>query len=216
MLNSPFGGYAIPEDEDADNIPAWATLLIEDLDVQTVLRATNATDRDTKYVQCPASVVVVSTTNQTIWIKVSDPGTNDWETVFEKPDTTPYWSTGHSFGTDWSNLSVSQTQYGSLAFHYDRFRDMVSIRGGAIKSTNWTGGGEQFVRLPSGLEPVNTQGFVAFAVYSHGTANCEVRADGWLYLWGWADSSYSGVLDVGQAGTGIALDGFEYRMGVLG
>ena len=216
MNNSPFGGYPVPENADGDSIPQWATLLIADLDIQTVLRATDATDRDAKYVDCPTSVLCVSTTDQTIWIKVSGAGTNDWETAFEKPDTTPYWQTGHTYGTQWSDLSDSQTQYGDLAFHYDRFSDTVSIRGGVIKSTAWTGNAEKYLKVPPGLEPVNTQGFVAFAVYSHGTADCEIRADGWFYLHGWAASSFVTGPSIGDANTGIGLDNITYRLGNLG
>lgn len=64
-----FAQIPYPGNTDADNPPGDFASLAQYLDTRVLLRAANSADRDAKYSGVPDGVIVVSTTDGTIWIR---------------------------------------------------------------------------------------------------------------------------------------------------
>lgn len=212
MPSSTYAGLPVPSSADADSVPYWLSLLVASLDVRVVLQAADASERDSKYINCPVSTVVVSTSNQSVWIKSAGPGTNSWETVWEPINAGPAWIPGGSYGANWTDLSLTHTSYASFRFHYIADDDTVIVRGGLYKTTSWVSG-EVIAKVPTGLEPLNYQGAMAFGVYSQVPVACEFRSNGEIKLWGWGSTGGGGAFAPGAANTGVSFDSVRYQLG---
>lgn len=77
-------GIPYPSASAAPNGAAALMEMAEFLDVHTVLHATDEADRDARWGDVPAPVLVASKARPAVWLKVSNNGTSlDWRTVFE-------------------------------------------------------------------------------------------------------------------------------------
>lgn len=212
MPLSTYAGLPVPSDTDTDAVPYWLSLLVAALDVRIVLEAANSAERDSKYIQCPKCTIVISTSNQSVWVKAADPGTNTWVTVWEPVNAGPAWIPGGSFGTNWTALHLTHTSYSPFAFHYIPDDDTVIVRGGLFKSASWSSG-EVIAHVPTGLEPFYFQGAIAFGVYSQVPVACEFRSNGEIRLWGWGSTGGGGGVAAGAANSGISFDSVRYQLG---
>lgn len=79
----------VPDENAADDVPAWFGMLADQLDTSIVLYATSTSDRDSRYFQAPSGVIcVIRETGgaiDAVYIKTSGVGTSTWLPIWTAP-----------------------------------------------------------------------------------------------------------------------------------
>lgn len=108
MATAPFSGAPLPEDPDLDDVPAVLASIFDTIDDLFVLKATNTTDRDAKYVTAPKGTIVATTSDSALWFKTSDTLAN-WLPIYRD---TGWVTSGFSDGSGWTASLAQIRQVG--------------------------------------------------------------------------------------------------------
>ena len=151
------------------------------LDVHTVLHATDEADRDAKWGDFPAPVLVASKDRPAVWLKVGNAGTSaDWRTVWSD---TGWVTTGFSPTTaNFSTTSAKVRAVGDTVFFRGEFvaaQDYNCYSDATTQAGNIPGD-PQITTLPGAYLP--TEQLVAYAQSSFGSFGVRLYTDGKLRL----------------------------------
>ncbi|MFI6986018.1 hypothetical protein ACIBSV_46700 [Embleya sp. NPDC050154] len=206
----------VPEDDEADLVPYWLSLLGEKLDTSTVLQATSAYDRDVRYGAGPRGLLVVCNTGSTVnavWIKTGGVGDPTWAVIWEPMPSAQAWFPPASISAGWRDLHTTEPGVSPFCFQWSKATDTVLIRGALWKDDPWTHG-EIVAYVPTDMIPVYASGWSGSTFASRAAvASGEIRdATGEMRLWVWAiDQDEPDVTPNGA----VWFDSVSYRKGDL-
>lgn len=165
---SIFAKIPFPTGPEAMDAPAQLMALVEAIDPDVVLHATNAGDRDAKYSALPAGSIVTTTLSPWyVWLRTS----TGWVTLYEFADWTAF--PGSVWATGWADVASRWSRYNSRIDFYLR----ATYLGEDVVGNPTNGGNVSdlpIMTLPSQVAPVLGQVPGQFLASTCGNINVAV------------------------------------------
>lgn len=192
MPSTQRAGIPYPAATDAPTAAADMQAMAESLDPNVVLRATDAADRDAKYLS-PVPGMLVTGDDGTVWVADQ---LGDWHTVYEP--LPPWVNLTFASGVTSGDGGARKTSDGHVTL-----RGLLSSTGGGLEHAT------VLAWVPAGFEPVvGGSRFFAAAVSLQGArdiavAQLQVQQDGGIYL---SDQ----IIQGGDLTPFVSLDSVQY------
>jgi hypothetical protein len=175
MPTSPWSGTPLPDDLDADDVPAVLAAIFDNIDSQFNLVADDNADRDARYALLPAGSVVTTLDSFSMWLKTDD--------------TLPLWS-DVLYDSGWVTVGFgSSSNFDIVSAKVRRLGADCELRiqmAGEINMVPTTGdehagnitGDPLILTVPSGFRPAQNVGGMWDSGFNYGL--CRLYTDGSL------------------------------------